>query len=112
MALHEITNDIKAQNAQTCVSNIKALVEEAKEHFASAKIIISLGTPSGDGLHDKVTTVNAMLRDCYSGDDRVKLCYHEKRQISPQRGWYSRPSCQPTSCNGSWLYKKKPKVSE
>ena len=95
MALHEITNDIKAQNAQTCTSNMKALVEEAKELFASAKIIISLGTPRGDGLQDKVTTVNAMLKDCYSGDDRVKLCHHENLQSNGivKTGLYKKDKC-------------------
>ena len=80
VVIHLITNDVKQMTAVACANSMIHLVESFKQHFKQALVVVSLGTPRGDGRQDKVKLVNDMLRDGLQEDGRTKLCHHENLQ--------------------------------
>ncbi len=76
VAVYQIANDVKTDNVDRVVANMTMLVNSIKDRFESPKILISLATPRDDGLQDKVSQINTVIRELSRGDNQVKRCHH------------------------------------
>ena len=76
--LHILTNNIKNDEPNECVTKLQNLVTEIKKRWPATKLILSLTTPRNDGHQTASQLVNAMIKQqlLLEKEDNVSFIEH------------------------------------
>ena len=71
-----LTNEVKTKSADQCLSEFMDILNQCKDKWPAAKLVISLGTPRLDGKNSKINILNALLKEKFEDESNIFLCDH------------------------------------